>query len=302
MPDQPAPLALDAVAAPTPARENVAIIQGPPFRALWEELQGWAKSELVPKAYFGKPHDLLLAVRHGGELGLAPVQSIQSIAVINGRATLWGDALLAVVMAAPVYQDHQESFVVSGKPVDTLTAEDLKQDATAAVCTFQRRGKATPATRAFSIADAKRAGLWGKSGTWQAYPQRMLQMRARAFAARDMFPDVLKGIAMAEEWQDVTPSPAAPPPVVRRMSERAPVAPVVVTPAEVLAFTTTPPVRVKGVVATLGGAVVTLSDGREAFAEDPRLVRELGELAGTDHRVVVDIDQSARILSVDVVE
>jgi hypothetical protein len=47
---------------------------------------------------------------------------------------------------------------------------------------------------------------------------------------------------------------------------------------------------------------VRFADGREAFAEDPRLVRELGDLAGTDHRVVVDLDQSARILSVDVVE
>ena len=34
------------------------------------------------------------------EIGLAPLQAMQSIAVINGRATLWGDALVALVQKA----------------------------------------------------------------------------------------------------------------------------------------------------------------------------------------------------------
>jgi hypothetical protein len=54
----------------------------------------------------------------------------------------------------------------------------------------------------FSVEDAKRAGLWGKQGPWSAYPKRMMQMRARGFALRDAFPDVLKGLITAEEAQD----------------------------------------------------------------------------------------------------
>jgi hypothetical protein len=50
----------------------------------------------------------------------------------------------------------------------------------------------------------------------------MLQMRARSFAARDAFPDVLKGLRTLEELTDVPEE--TPPPVVRRKSETDPVA------------------------------------------------------------------------------
>jgi len=55
----------------------------------------------------------------------------------------------------------------------------------------------------FSVSDAKAANLWGKSGPWTNYPKRMLELRARAFALRNMFPDVLLGCAIAEELDGV---------------------------------------------------------------------------------------------------
>jgi hypothetical protein len=53
--------------------------------------------------------------------------------------------------------------------------------------------------------DAKAAGLQGKQGPWTQYPKRMRQMRARAFALRDVFPDVLRGLPVAEEVMDIPP-------------------------------------------------------------------------------------------------
>ena len=62
------------------------------------------------------------------------------------------------------------------------------------------------------MADAKRAGLAGKSGPWTQYPRRMLQMRARGFALRDAFPDLLRGLVTAEEAMDYpTPTPPREP-------------------------------------------------------------------------------------------
>ena len=58
--------------------------------------------------------------------------------------------------------------------------------------------------REFSMQDAKQAGLTGKQGPWSQYPRRMLQMRARAFALRDVFADVLRGVHVAEEAQDIS--------------------------------------------------------------------------------------------------
>jgi hypothetical protein len=65
-----------------------------------------------------------------------------------------------------------------------------------------------PLARTFSVADAIRAGLWRKPGPWCDYPRRMLQMRARAFALRDAFPDVLGGLYLREEFEGVTRAPS----------------------------------------------------------------------------------------------
>ena len=52
----------------------------------------------------------------------------------------------------------------------------------------------------------KATRLWGKN-VWKSYPDRMLQMRARGFALRDSFPDVLKGLITREEAQDYQTEP-----------------------------------------------------------------------------------------------
>jgi hypothetical protein len=162
-----------------------------------------SKSEFAPKDFRGKPESCLLAIQHGSEIGLSPMQSLQNIACINGRPAIWGDAALAVAMASPVCESVSETIEGDGEQM-------------VATCTAKRRGYERPTVVRFSVADAKKAGLWGKSGPWTNYPRRMLQLRARGFALRDAFPDVLKGLVTAEEAQDYPTTPATPEPVVVR--------------------------------------------------------------------------------------
>ena len=159
-----------------------------------------AASEFAPKDFKGKPESCLLAIQHGSEVGLSPMQSLQSIAVINGRPTIWGDSALALVQACPVCEYVREYMEGEG---DNLTA----------VCEAKRQGYPAPTTVRFSVADAKKAGLWGKTGPWTQYPSRMLQLRARGFALRNAFADALRGLVTAEEAQDY---PTQPEPVVVR--------------------------------------------------------------------------------------
>jgi hypothetical protein len=166
-----------------------------------------ASSEFAPKDFRGKPESCMLAIQHGSEVGLSPMQSLQSIAVINGRPTIWGDAALALVQSSPQCLYVREYTEGEG---DNLTA----------VCEVQRRGYPQPTVAKFSVADAKKAGLWGKSGPWSQYSGRMLSLRARGFALRNAFADALRGLITAEEAQDYqTPAPAPEParePVVVR--------------------------------------------------------------------------------------
>lgn len=149
-----------------------------------------AGSNMVPKAYQGKPQDILVCVQWGYEIGLAPMQALQNIAVINGKPSVYGDAAMALVQASPACDGIDENF-----------EGEEGTGKFAAVCVAKRKGR-NPVIVRFSVEDARRAGLWGKQGPWQAYPKRMLQMRARGFALRDAFPDVLKGLITAEEAQD----------------------------------------------------------------------------------------------------
>jgi len=158
-----------------------------------------ADSSIVPKDFQGRPGNVLIACQWGAELGLQPLQAMQSIAVINGRPSIWGDAMLGLVQGSGL--------------LDSIH-EEISDDGKVATCTLRRRGHAQPISRTFTMEDADRAGLSRKDGPWKQYPKRMLQLRARAFALRDGFADVLRGVAIAEEardtpvMRDVTPDDA----------------------------------------------------------------------------------------------
>lgn len=173
------------------------------------------ESGMAPKAYQGKkPASIVVALQFGLELGLQPMQSLQNIANINGNPSIWGDAALALCLSKSVCE-----YVVE------QDLEDIKK-AGKAVCRAKRRGSPEEVKRTFSLDDAKTAGLLGKDTPWKTYPNRMLQLRARGFALRDAFPDILKGLALAEEVMDYstiegdpqpnkTPTPISSDPVQR---------------------------------------------------------------------------------------
>ena len=151
--------------------------------------QAIAASGLAPRG-IDKAEQIMVAIMAGAELGLAPFQSLQSFAIVNNRPTLWGDGLLAVVRARGV------------RVREWLEGEG---DGMVANCLAIRPDTGEEVERTFSVADAKKAGLWGKTGPWQQYPKRMLQMRARALALRDGCADMLRGIQVREEVEDYQP-------------------------------------------------------------------------------------------------
>ena len=164
------------------------------FEDSWRFATCLIKSGLAPSS-FRTPEAVMIAIQYGAELGMPPMLSLQSIAVVNGRATIWGDRALAMVKSNDLCESIIETH--EGKEgTDTFKA----------VCVSQRKGEAGEVRTEFSVADARQAGLWDKQGPWKQYPKRMLTYRARGFNLRDNFPDVLQGMHLAEEMQDVPPA------------------------------------------------------------------------------------------------
>lgn len=208
-----------------------------------------AQSDIVPKDFKGKPSNIFVAVNWGIEIGLSPMQSLQSIAVINGRPSIWGDSALALVRG-------------SGK-LEYIKETQTEHEAT---CIVKRKGE-PEVTSTFSMQDAQKAGLVNRSPVWKAYPKRMMQMRARSFALRDVFTDVLKGISIAEEVQDTVDAEVLPP--VKEQAQTKP------EPTQTVDLSKTKQVEAGAVEAEIEETVVTVNDVMALYmsADDDKKVK-----------------------------
>jgi hypothetical protein len=187
-------MATQALAAEAP--KKVVVASGAKLAAFipqtleeaWRLAGALATSGMTPKSYGADQNKIMVGMMAGAEVGLTPMAALQSIAVIGNNPSLWGDGALGLIQASGLLEDMDET-----------------DDGNEAVCTMKRKGRATPIVKKFSMEDAKKAGLAGKAGPWTQYPARMRQMRARAFAMRDGFSDVLRGLHIAEEARDYAP-------------------------------------------------------------------------------------------------
>lgn len=156
-----------------------------------------ASSSMVPKQYQGNPADILVAINFGQEVGLKPLQSLNSVAVVNGSPSLWGDAPLAMVKQHPDFQfilEDNEAFAYARDEVKGWGhLKDVDKDDTS-ICVVKREGE-PPTVREFSKQDVKQAGL---GNVHKSYPKIMRRYRARSQALKATFPDVLKGFEQAE--------------------------------------------------------------------------------------------------------
>lgn len=137
----------------------------------------------VPKAFLGDEGSIAAAIMTGIELGMGPMESMRSIHIIEGRPTMSADLMLARAIRAGIRVTW------------------LRTDTTIARIKLERAGFA-PFELAYTVDDAKTAGLWGKN-TWAKFPAQMLRARAISGAMRAYAPDVLgSGIYTSEEVTD----------------------------------------------------------------------------------------------------
>lgn len=139
------------------------------------------RANLLPAHIQGAP-DAVLLMLSGAELGFGPMASLRLFHLVEGRVTLAAEAMLAIVASKGVVFRWIE------------TSE------TRAEIELARGGGFAPFSTAFTMDDAKRAGLCDpqpKSGkvrqNWVRYPAAMLRARAISAACRAYCPDLLSG-------------------------------------------------------------------------------------------------------------
>lgn len=140
--------------------------------------------------------EMFAVLSFGMAAGLSIPQSLANVYLINDKPALHSDALPALLLASGkcIYRD---GYLNEGTELD----KDL-----VAWAEVERRDiPGMKVRREFSMRDALKAQLLAKDGPWKQYPKRMLLMRARAWAVRDGAADVLGGLSVMEEQEDVVP-------------------------------------------------------------------------------------------------
>jgi hypothetical protein len=168
------------------------------------------KTDLCPIQFKNKPNEALAAMLYGKELNFGPMQSLNCINIINGKASLSIDALLGLAQAHPEWNGIENKQL--GTQKDGKCSADYGWKVV--VSRMGKDGKAKFYTETFTVKDAVRANLWDK-GAWKTYPDRMLKIRATGFALRTAFQDAIKGTIDTVEAQDYDsiPSRSIKPPI-----------------------------------------------------------------------------------------
>jgi hypothetical protein len=150
------------------------------YESTWKLANRVHQTPFVPKAMQGKPEHVLACVLYGNELGLGPMQSLNSIHVIEGRAAASPELMRALVAKAghriDVTENTNDVCVMKGTRIDTGAEATVK----------------------WSLDDAKNANLTGKDN-WKKYPRAMLVARATSELCRLLFPDVIAGLSYTPE-------------------------------------------------------------------------------------------------------
>lgn len=152
-----------------------------------------ANSDLVPVT-FRKPENCLIALEYANKTGLSPLTVMQNLYVVKGKPSWSGQMCIALVNGCGRFTPLEFEFVgEKGKDSYGCYAYATRLD-----------NNKTYYSDAVTIAMAKGEGWFDKDGSkWKTMPVQMMQYRAGAFFARVHCPDVLLGLPLADELNDI---------------------------------------------------------------------------------------------------
>lgn len=164
------------------------------FRALAMQAKMLSDSSLVPSALRGKPHDVLLVLMTGRDLGIAPTAALRKCYVVDGQVTIAPMLKSALVKmkgagcVRPAQDNDAEhataiAYDPAGKEIAryTVTWDDVKD------ITINSSGKKLVA-----------------KDNWKNYPARMLWHRASGYIIDDIWPEISFGLYSPDEIGAIT--------------------------------------------------------------------------------------------------
>ncbi|MDQ0894460.1 hypothetical protein [Agromyces ramosus] len=185
-------------------------------KGLWSEARPGPDGKIIPPA--PSPGKVLLVIETGAMLGLHPAAALQSINVVEGRATLSAQLIAALIRKAGNRLEIRKTGSIptgdySVTVVGTIAATGEEFSATWDIARAIRAGLVDSYKQnAQGVWEVRARSSKGGIKPWEAYAEVMPVWRAISEVSRFGFSDVTFGLYSTEELTDGGPSlPVAAP-------------------------------------------------------------------------------------------
>lgn len=156
-----------------------------------------AKSDIIPMHYRGKPANCFIAIQSAIRMNQDPMLVMGSTFVVSGTLALKATFVISLANTSGLYNGGIR-YITKGK------GDDLQVTAWTIVKATNERIEYT-----VSMAMAT-AENWTKNAKYKTLPELMLTYRAACFLIRVHNPEILNGMHMVEELEDVAASAGTP--------------------------------------------------------------------------------------------
>ncbi len=162
------------------------------FEHLWRVSNLFAKSDLVPSHYRGKPENCMLTCQMAMRLDLEPLMLMQNTYIVQGRPGMEGKLVIALVNTRGPFTG----------PIEWEFDDEENPKKCTAFATHKITDRVCKATITWKMVEAE--GWSKKAGSkWLTIPAQMFRYRSAVFLARAYCPEVTFGFPTVQELQDI---------------------------------------------------------------------------------------------------
>lgn len=152
-----------------------------------------SESEIIPETYRKKPANIIIALDMANRSGVSVMTIMQNMYIVKGKPSFSGAYVIAGINSCGIYDRLR--YKITGKG-DTLSCFAYATDKETGIID---EGPTV------TIEMAKAEG-WLSNPKWKNMPELMIRYRAAAFFGRVYCPQIMMGMHMTDEIEDISPS------------------------------------------------------------------------------------------------
>lgn len=168
------------------------------FSRAYKLAQVISTADIIPDNYKNKAADCAIAIDMADRMGVSPMMVMQNLYVVKGKPSWSGQACKALIEGCGKFKPGSVRPVYIGEK-----GTDERGCYLSAV--WEDTGDKVEGPEV-TLKMARAEGWLGKNPKWTNMPELMLAYRASAFFARVYCPEVLMGVHVEGENEDIRPA------------------------------------------------------------------------------------------------